>query len=107
MGFVRRRQVVWNLSITTRRVRQVLNATFQCLLAENYIKFYTSQNEDIKCAVVERFNRNLKSRIFKYFTYKSTSRYLDVVQQLVSAYNDSSTIRMTQSIVRIHNENEI
>ena len=30
-----------------------LNSMFQKLLADNAIKFYTSQNEDIKCAIVE------------------------------------------------------
>jgi len=72
----------------TDKGTEFLNATFQSLLAENDIKFYTSQNEDIKCTVVELFNRTLKSRMFRYFTYKSTSRYLDVLQQLVSAFNN-------------------
>src|SRR6266568_2007344 len=61
--------------LQTDKGTEFLNSTFQRLLEENEIKFYTSQNEDIKCAVVERFNRTLKSRMFCYFTHKNTSRY--------------------------------
>ena len=95
--------------LQTDKGTEFLNATFQRLLAENDIRFYTSQNEDIKCAVVERFNRTLKSRMFRYFTYKSTSRYLDVLQQFIDAYNRSyhRTIKTTPSSVNANNENEI
>ena len=38
---------------------EFLNSTFQSMLKRHDIKFYTSENEDIKAAVVERFNRTL------------------------------------------------
>ncbi|XP_054152670.1 uncharacterized protein LOC128963756 [Oppia nitens] len=38
---------------------------------------------------VERFNRTLKSRMFKYFTANGSRRYVDVLQKLVKAYNTS------------------
>ena len=41
---------------------------FEKLLSDRDIKFIVSYNPDIKCAVVERFNRTLKGRIWKYFT---------------------------------------
>ena len=95
--------------LQTDKGTEFLNSTFQRLLTDNNIRFYTSQNEDIKCAVVERFNRTLKSRMFRYFTYKSTSRYLDVLQQFIHAYNNSyhRTIKTTPASVDITNENEI
>ena len=95
--------------LQTDKGTEFLNATFQRLLSDNDIKFYTSQNEDIKCAVVERFNRTLKSRMFRYFTYKSTSRYLDALQNLVDAYNDSyhSTIKRSPVSVTVDDEREI
>src|SRR6266581_9065927 len=95
--------------LQTDKGTEFLNSTFQRLLAENNIKFYTSQNEDIKCAVVERFNRTLKSRMFRYFTYKSTTRYIDVLQDIVCAYNQSfhRTIKTTPVNVTANNENEI
>lgn len=79
------------------------------MLSENNIKFYTSENEDIKCAMVERFNRTLKMRMFRYFTHKSTSRYVDVLQDLVAAYNQSyhRTIKAAPVDVTMKNEIEI
>jgi len=38
---------------------EVLNSTFQSMLKRHGIKFYTSENEDIEAAIVERFNRTL------------------------------------------------
>ena len=36
---------------------EFLNSTFQSMLKRKVIKFYTSENEDLKASVVERFNR--------------------------------------------------
>jgi len=37
-----------------------------------FVYFYTSKNEDIKAAVVERFNRTLKTKMYRYFIFKNT-----------------------------------
>ena len=42
----------------------------------------------MKCAVVERFNRTLKEKIFRYFTHSNTLRYLDILLKLIIAYNN-------------------
>ena len=47
-----------------------MNRSVQKLINEYKINFYTSENEDIKAAVVERFNRTLKNKMWKYFTHK-------------------------------------
>jgi len=41
---------------------EFLNATFHNMLKRHDIKFYTSENEDLKAAVVERFNRTIKMK---------------------------------------------
>jgi hypothetical protein len=41
------------------------------------VQFHTAHNLDIKGAVIERFNRTLKKRMYKYFTRFSTYRNLD------------------------------
>ena len=42
-----------------------------------------------KAALVERFNRTLKHRLWRYFTSKFTSKWTDVLQDAVHAYNHS------------------
>ena len=44
---------------------------------------------DMKAAVVERFNRKLKTRMWQYFTEHQTHQYLDLLPRLVDAYNRS------------------
>jgi len=51
-----------------------LNSTFQSMLRRHGIHFYTSENEDLKASVVERFNLTLKTKMYRYFTYANTRR---------------------------------
>lgn len=44
-------------------------------------------NESVKASVAERWNRTLKEKLFKYMTSKGTRRYVDVLAQIVLAYN--------------------
>ena len=64
------------------------NHLFQGLLKEYGIHFFTTSS-DTKSAVVERFNRTLKSRMWRYFTHKSTYKYIAILPDLVSSYNHS------------------
>ena len=38
---------------------------------------------------MERFNRNLKEKMYRYFTAKNTRKYVDVLPDLLYAYNQS------------------
>lgn len=78
---------------------------FQTMLARYGIKFYTSENNDIKCAVVERFNRTLKEKIYKYITYKNSYRYIDVLPSIVESYNTTyhRSIGMAPNEVNVNN----
>ena len=86
--------------------REFLNAVFQKYLSENGIAFYTSENDDVKCALVERFNKTLKSKMWRYFTKRKTYRYVDELQNLVTSYNSTyhTTIKMAPAEVTAENE---
>jgi hypothetical protein len=92
--------------LQTDKGSEFLNSSFQKLLADNKIKHYTSEDDLIKAAVVERFNRTLKGSMWRYFTHASTGRYIDVLPQLVSSYNNTyhRSIKMTPSEVTAQNE---
>ena len=51
---------------------------------------------DAKASVVERFNRTLKQRMYRYFTAANTLRYEDVLQSLVRGYNVSVVIEVLE-----------
>jgi len=88
---------------------EFLNSTFQGMLRRRGIHFYTSENEDLKASVVERFNRTLKTKMFRYFTHASTRRYVDVLKDLLHSYNNTyhRSIGMAPAQVGPDNEDEV
>ena len=50
------------------------------------IHHFASESE-FKAAVVERFNRTLKTKLWHYFTAKSTNRFLEVLPDILHSYN--------------------
>ena len=92
--------------LQTDKGTEFLNSTFQEMLKKHGIHFYTSENDDIKAAVVERFNRTLKERLYRYFTYKNTDRYLDVLEEIVGSYNRSKHRSIGMAPIEVNSENE-
>jgi len=84
---------------------EFLNSMFKSML----LKFYTSENEDIKAAVVERFNKMLKQKMYRYFIAKRTRRYVDVLPDLVQSYNNTHhrSICMASMEVTANNEDVV
>ena len=93
------------ISIQSDKSTEFVDATVQQYLKRQGVSFHITHNPDIKGAIVERFQRNLKTRMYKYFTKNSTYRYLDVINELVIGYNSSihSTIGMPPSKVNPSN----
>lgn len=75
--------------IRTDQGKEFVNTLFKNYMKTMGIRHFTSKNTEIKCAIVERFNRTYKGRMFKYFTSKGIRRYIDVLDDLTSAYNSS------------------
>ena len=86
----------------TDKGTEFLNNQVQHLLKNEYhIEHFTTMGET-KAAVVERFNRTLKERIWRYFTQSNGKRYIDVLDGIVYAYNNSihRSIKMKPSEVK-------
>lgn len=69
------------------------------------INYYTTNNPDIKASIVERFQRTLKMKMWRYFTHRNTYRYINILQDLLFSYNHSyhSSIKMRPSDVNSEN----
>ena len=59
----------------------------QYLESEN-ISLYSTENEE-KCSVIERWNRTIKTWLWKYFTANGTHKYIDILQPLIDKYNST------------------
>ena len=69
--------------------------SFKKWLSDNNIIMYSTYNEG-KSVVAERFIRTLKNKLYKHMTTTGNSVYYDVLDDVVSKYNNTkhSTIKM-------------
>ena len=93
-------------TLQTDKGSEFLNWPLQRLLKEYGVHHFTTHNEDTKASIVERYNRTLKTRMWRYFTKNQTLRYVDVLQDFVRSYNDTShrSIGMAPSAVNGANQ---
>ena len=94
--------------LQTDKRTEFLNRNFQSLLKEKNIHFFTT-NSELKASVVERFNRTLKTCMWKYFTAKNTHVYIDILQDIIQGYNNSyhQGIGRTPSSVSLLNVGQV
>jgi len=87
--------------LQTDQGNEFLNTKVQTYLKENDVEHFFSYS-DLKAAMVERFNRTLKSKMWRYFTEQGNKKYIDILDDLVSSYNNSvhRTIGMSPASVK-------
>ena len=75
--------------------KEFYNKDMTAWLKEEKITRYSTHGEH-KSAIAERFNRTLKERMWHRFTAENTRIWIDMLDDLVSKYNNSyhETIRM-------------
>ena len=91
-------------TLQTDKGTEFLNGQFQSFLKKRNIKFFTTQNET-KASVVERFNRTLKTKMYKYFTATNSRAYLKVLPKLLSAYNHAFHRSIKAAPTSVNNQN--
>ena len=81
----------------TDRGKEFYNKQVETLLNENNIKIYSTNNSEIKSAVIERFNRTFKNMMYKKFTENNNTIFYNILDELVKNYNNKyhSSIKMT------------
>lgn len=72
--------------IVTDRGLEFTNRLVQNLLRESGVE-WEAANGTMKAAIAERVNKTLQILIYKYLSAKETTRYIDVLPQLVQTYN--------------------
>ena len=84
------------------------NKSFLNLLKRHKIKHF-SVYSDRKCAIVERFNRTLKTRMYRSFTARGSHKWVDVLDDLVNGYNNTkhSSTNFAPNDVNEQNENKV
>ena len=88
--------------------KEFYNKHFQALMKQKNIHHFPTSG-DTKASIVERFNRTLKERLYRYFTIKNTLTFLPVLQDVVLGYNRSyhSSIKMAPNKVTASSQEEV
>ena len=94
--------------LQTNQGKEFNNTSMQKLFRERVIHHFSTSG-DAKTSLVERFNRTLKGRMYRYFTAANTLKYLDVLPDLVRGYNASYhwSIRRTPQDVNPRHEKDV
>ena len=88
--------------------KEFYNVGVRELLKSHNVHYFSTQS-DKKAAIVERFNRTLKTKMEKYFYSKGTRNWIDVLDDLTKNYNNTkhSSIHMKPKDVDKTNENMV
>ena len=88
--------------------KEFYNKTFQELMKQKDIHHFSTSG-NTKASVVERFNRTLKQRLYRYFTVQNTLNFVPVFQDLVRGYNRSyhRSIKRAPDQVTLANSEEV
>ena len=65
---------------------EFFNKQFTELMKRKNINLYSSFSP-VKCALVERFNRTIKTWMWKEFTYRMNQKWVDILPTLIERYN--------------------
>ena len=87
----RKPQYLW-----TNKGKEYYNKNMGELLEKNDITLYSTENEE-KSSVCERWNRTIKTKMWKQFTVQGNTQYLDILPKILSQYNNTkhSSVKMT------------
>jgi hypothetical protein len=88
--------------------KEFYNKEFERLLKSHNINHFSTFST-MKASIVERFNRTLKTKMWKHFNLLGTYKWLNVLQSLVDEYNNTKhrTIKMTPNEVNKENEDRL
>lgn len=70
--------------LQTDEGKEYYNSVVQALLKKYNVNHYSTYSEK-KASIVERFNRTLKTRMYRAFTEHGNYRWLDLLPELVAA----------------------
>lgn len=94
--------------LQTDRGKEFLNKHVQEIFKKYKIHHFVTNNEP-KAAIVERFNRTIKTKLFTYFTENNTYQFITKLPSFMEAYNNSyhRSIGMAPNNVRKCNERKV
>lgn len=95
-------------NLQTDKGGEFMNNPVRKFLKQKGVNHYASHSE-YKASVVERFNRTLKNKLYRIFTYRNSFKYIDILDSVLKSYNNSlhRSIKLCPSQVSPRHESTI
>ena len=93
-------------NLQTDKGSEFYNRLVKTFLKEKGVHLFSTENET-KASVVERFNRTLKTKMWRYFTANSTYKYMDVLPSLLESYNTTHHRTIDRAPDEVNEKNEL
>lgn len=74
--------------VNTDKGKEFFNSALRKFFVRKGVNHYATHSE-YKASVVERFNRTLKNKLYRIFTYRNSFKYLDILNSVLQSYNNS------------------
>ena len=76
--------------------KEFYNKHVKDLLEKHNVQMYSTENEE-KSSVCERWNRTIKTKMWKQFTVQGDTQYLEMLPKILKQYNNTvhSSIKMS------------
>lgn len=91
--------------LQTDNGKEFYNKDFQNLMKDKNIHHYSTFNNE-KASIVERFNRTLKEKMWKVFSFQGTYKWIDILPKLLNKYNNTVHRTIKMKPVEVNKENE-
>lgn len=85
--------------------KEFFNTDFKKLMQKYSINHYSTYSV-LKASIVERFNRTLKSLMWKEFSYNGNYLWIDVYRELVKQYNKTPHRTIKMAPIQVNSSNE-
>ena len=72
----------------TDKGKEFYNKNLKDVLDKRNVKWYSTENED-KSSIVERWNKTIKTKMWKRFTEQNSTQYLKMLPDIINKYNNS------------------
>lgn len=92
-------------SLQTDKGKEFDNVNVEEFLKRQKMKRFTSENDDIKASLAERFNRTLRQKIHTYLTWNPSDGYLNSLNDMVDSYNSTPHGTIGMAPIDVDREN--
>lgn len=85
--------------------KEFFNSKFKELMNKNKINHYHTFT-DLKASICERFNRTLKNKMWKMFSFNGNYKWITFLDKLVEKYNNTRHSTIKEKPVNVTSKNE-